>query len=58
VLHDKLGIVSGLMTTIHSTNDQVLTDVFHKDLHRARRRDEHDPTKTGAAAAVGLVLPS
>jgi len=59
VLHDKLGIVSGLMTTIHSyTNDQVLTDVFHKDLHRARAAAMNMiPTKTGAAAAVGLVLP-
>src|SRR5215510_16458280 len=59
VLHDKLGIVSGLMTTIHSyTNDQVLTDVYHKDLHRARAAAMNMiPTKTGAAAAVGLVLP-
>jgi len=59
VLHDKLGIVSGLMTTIHSyTNDQVLTDVFHKDLRRARAAGHNMiPTKTGAAAAVGLVLP-
>src|SRR5688572_7850923 len=59
VLHDKLGIQSGLMTTIHSyTNDQVLTDVFHKDLHRARAATQSMiPTKTGAAAAVGLVLP-
>jgi glyceraldehyde 3-phosphate dehydrogenase len=59
VLHDKLGITSGLMTTIHSyTNDQVLTDVFHKDLHRARAAAMNMiPTKTGAAAAVGLVLP-
>ena len=59
VLHDKLGIVSGLMTTIHAyTNDQVLTDVFHKDLRRARAAAMNMiPTKTGAAAAVGLVLP-
>jgi glyceraldehyde 3-phosphate dehydrogenase len=59
VLHEKLGIVSGLMTTIHSyTNDQVLSDVFHKDLHRARAAAMNMiPTKTGAAAAVGLVLP-
>jgi glyceraldehyde 3-phosphate dehydrogenase len=59
VLHDKIGIVSGVMTTIHSyTNDQVLTDVFHKDLHRARAAAMNMiPTKTGAAAAVGLVLP-
>jgi glyceraldehyde 3-phosphate dehydrogenase (phosphorylating) len=59
VLHDKLGMVSGSMTTIHSyTNDQVLTDVFHKDLHRARAAAMNMiPTKTGAAAAVGLVLP-
>ena len=50
---------SGLMTTIHSfTNDQVLTDVFHKDLRRARSATHNMiPTKTGAAAAVGLVLP-
>ncbi len=59
VLHNKLGIKSGLMTTIHSyTNDQVLTDVFHKDLRRARSATmSMIPTKTGAAAAVGLVLP-
>ena len=59
VLHEKIGIVHGLMTTIHSyTNDQVLTDVFHKDLHRARGAAHNMiPTKTGAAAAVGLVLP-
>ena len=59
VLHDKIGIVAGLMTTIHSyTNDQVLTDVFHKDLRRARSATQSMiPTKTGAAAAVGLVLP-
>jgi glyceraldehyde 3-phosphate dehydrogenase len=59
VLHDKIGVVSGVMTTIHSyTNDQVLTDVFHKDLRRARSATQSMiPTKTGAAAAVGLVLP-
>ncbi|MDJ0862061.1 MAG: type I glyceraldehyde-3-phosphate dehydrogenase [Gammaproteobacteria bacterium] len=58
-LHDKIGVVKGLMTTIHSyTNDQVLTDVFHKDLRRARSATQSMiPTKTGAAAAVGLVLP-
>jgi glyceraldehyde 3-phosphate dehydrogenase len=59
VLHDKIGVVSGVMTTIHAyTNDQVLTDVFHKDLRRARSATSSMiPTKTGAAAAVGLVLP-
>jgi glyceraldehyde 3-phosphate dehydrogenase len=59
VLHDNIGIVSGLMTTIHSyTNDQVLTDVYHEDLRRARSATmSMIPTKTGAAAAVGLVLP-
>jgi glyceraldehyde 3-phosphate dehydrogenase len=58
-LHDKLGIVNGLMTTIHAyTNDQVLTDVYHEDLRRARSATQSMiPTKTGAAAAVGLVLP-
>ncbi len=58
-LHDKLGVESGLMTTIHSyTNDQVLTDVYHEDLRRARSATmSMIPTKTGAAAAVGLVLP-
>ena len=58
-LHDKIGVVSGLMTTIHSyTNDQVLTDVYHEDLRRARSATmSMIPTKTGAAAAVGLVLP-
>jgi glyceraldehyde 3-phosphate dehydrogenase (phosphorylating) len=58
-LDDRIGVVSGLMTTIHSfTNDQVLTDVFHKDLRRARAAAHNIiPTKTGAAAAVGLVLP-
>jgi glyceraldehyde 3-phosphate dehydrogenase len=59
VLHEKIGIVHGLMTTIHSyTNDQVLTDVYHSDLRRARSATHSQiPTKTGAAAAVGLVLP-
>jgi glyceraldehyde 3-phosphate dehydrogenase len=59
VLHDKIGIVRGLMTTIHSyTNDQVLTDVYHSDLRRARSATMSQiPAKTGAAAAVGLVLP-
>jgi glyceraldehyde 3-phosphate dehydrogenase len=59
VLNDKVGIVHGLMTTIHAyTNDQVLTDVFHSDLRRARSATMSQiPTKTGAAAAVGLVLP-
>ncbi|MCP4044182.1 MAG: aldehyde dehydrogenase, partial [Gammaproteobacteria bacterium] len=58
-LNDKIGLESGLMTTIHAyTNDQVLTDVFHKDLRRARSATQSMiPTKTGAAAAVGLVLP-
>src|ERR1017187_9625548 len=58
-LHDKIGILSGVMTTIHSyTNDQVLTDVYHTDLRRARSATHSMiPTKTGAAAAVGLVLP-
>ncbi|HSD74410.1 MAG TPA: type I glyceraldehyde-3-phosphate dehydrogenase [Steroidobacteraceae bacterium] len=59
VLHDKVGVVSGIMTTIHAyTNDQVLTDVYHSDLRRARSATmSMIPTKTGAAAAVGLVLP-
>src|SRR5678810_426791 len=58
-LDDRIGVVSGLMTTIHSyTNDQVLTDVYHKDLRRARSATHNQiPTKTGAAVAVGLVLP-
>jgi glyceraldehyde 3-phosphate dehydrogenase len=58
-LHDRIGLVNGLMTTIHSyTNDQVLTDVYHTDLRRARAATmSMIPTKTGAAAAVGLVLP-
>ncbi len=58
-LMDAIGVDHGLMTTIHSyTNDQVLTDVYHSDLHRARSATQSMiPTKTGAAAAVGLVLP-
>jgi glyceraldehyde 3-phosphate dehydrogenase len=58
-LNDTIGVVSGLMTTIHAyTNDQVLTDVYHEDLRRARSATmSMIPTKTGAAAAVGLVLP-
>ena len=58
-LHDTIGVVNGLMTTIHAyTNDQVLTDVYHEDLRRARSATmSMIPTKTGAAAAVGLVLP-
>jgi glyceraldehyde 3-phosphate dehydrogenase len=59
VLHEGVGIEHGLMTTIHAyTNDQVLTDVYHSDLRRARSATMSQiPTKTGAAAAVGLVLP-
>jgi len=59
VLHQNIGIESGLMTTVHAyTNDQVLTDVYHSDLRRARSATmSMIPTKTGAAAAVGLVLP-
>ena len=58
-LNEGLGIVDGLMTTIHSyTNDQVLTDVYHNDPRRARAAALNIiPTRTGAAAAVGLVLP-
>jgi glyceraldehyde 3-phosphate dehydrogenase len=58
-LHQAIGLKSGVMTTIHSyTNDQVLTDVYHSDLRRARSATmSMIPTKTGAAAAVGLVLP-
>jgi glyceraldehyde 3-phosphate dehydrogenase (phosphorylating) len=58
-IDDRIGVQSGLMNTIHSfTNDQVLTDVYHKDLRRARSATHNMiPTKTGAAAAVGLVLP-
>ena len=59
VLHENIGVLSGVMTTIHAyTNDQVLTDVYHTDLRRARSATmSMIPTKTGAAAAVGLVLP-
>jgi glyceraldehyde 3-phosphate dehydrogenase len=59
VLHDTVGLVRGIMTTVHAyTNDQVLTDVYHSDLRRARSATQNMiPTKTGAAAAVGLVLP-
>jgi glyceraldehyde 3-phosphate dehydrogenase len=59
VLHDTVGLVRGIMTTVHAyTNDQVLTDVYHSDLRRARSATHNMiPTKTGAAAAVGLVLP-
>jgi len=58
-LNDKIGLLNGLMTTVHAyTNDQVLTDVMHEDLRRARSATQSMiPTKTGAAAAVGLVLP-
>src|SRR5210317_2499565 len=58
-LHEAIGVERGIMTTIHAyTNDQVLTDVYHKDLRRARSATQSMiPTKTGAAAAVGLVLP-
>ena len=59
VLHETVGLVRGIMTTVHAyTNDQVLTDVYHSDLRRARSATHNMiPTKTGAAAAVGLVLP-
>lgn len=58
-ISDGVGIESGLMTTIHSyTNDQKLSDVYHTDLYRARSATQSMiPTKTGAAAAIGLVLP-
>jgi glyceraldehyde 3-phosphate dehydrogenase len=58
-LHEKIGVLNGLMTTVHAfTNDQVLTDVYHEDLRRARSAVHNMiPTKTGAAAAVGLVMP-
>src|SRR6201996_2278873 len=59
VLHEKVGVLAGVMNTIHSyTNDQVLTDVYHSDLRRARSATQSMiPTKTGAASATGLVLP-
>ena len=59
VLHEHIGVLRGVMTTIHAyTNDQVLTDVYHSDLRRARSATmSMIPTKTGAASAVGLVLP-
>jgi glyceraldehyde 3-phosphate dehydrogenase len=59
VLNDSVGIVAGVMTTVHAyTNDQVLSDVYHTDLRRARSATQSMiPTKTGAASAVGLVLP-
>lgn len=59
VLHRELGIEQGLMTTIHAyTNDQVLTDMYHSDPFRARSATQSMiPSKTGAAEAVGLVLP-
>ncbi|MGO1462619.1 MAG: type I glyceraldehyde-3-phosphate dehydrogenase [Oleiphilaceae bacterium] len=58
-LHKTVGIESGLMTTIHSyTNDQKLSDVYHTDLYRARSATQSMiPTKTGAAAAIGKVIP-
>lgn len=58
-LHEAIGVKHGIMTTIHAyTNDQVLTDVYHSDLRRARSATMSQiPTSTGAAAAVGLVLP-
>lgn len=59
VLHDKAKVLRGFMTTVHAyTNDQSLTDTYHKDLRRARAAAQSMiPTKTGAAAAVGLVMP-
>jgi glyceraldehyde 3-phosphate dehydrogenase len=58
-LHERIGVVNGLMTTVHAyTNDQVLSDVYHEDLRRARSATmSMIPTKTGAASALGLVLP-
>lgn len=58
-LHEHIGVKAGIMTTIHAfTNDQVLSDVYHSDLRRARSATQSMiPAKTGAAAAVGLVLP-
>src|ERR1700683_2303330 len=59
VMHDEIGVLAGVMNTIHSyTNDQVLTDVYHTDLRRSRSATTSMiPTKTGAAAAGGLVWP-
>jgi glyceraldehyde 3-phosphate dehydrogenase len=59
ILNDNVGIVNGMMTTIHAyTNDQRLSDVYHSDLYRARAAAMNMiPTSTGAAAAVGLVVP-
>ena len=59
VLNDTVGVKRGLMTTVHAdTNDQKITDSYHKDIRRARSAlVSMIPTKTGAAAAVGLVLP-
>ena len=59
-LHEKIGIERGLMTTVHAyTNDQVLSDVYHSDLHRARSATQSIiPTKTGAASSIGLVIPT
>lgn len=58
-LHEKIGVENGVMTTVHAyTNDQVLTDIYHTDLRRARSATmSMIPTQTGAASAVGLVLP-
>jgi|TARA_B110001469_G_scaffold77252_1_gene73174 glyceraldehyde 3-phosphate dehydrogenase len=58
-LHDALGILSGYMTTVHAyTNDQQLSDVYHSDVYRARSATHSMiPTKTGAAVAIGDVLP-
>ncbi len=59
-LHDGIGIVSGLVNTVHSfTNDQNITDAYHSDMYRARAAGHSIiPTKTGAAAAIGLVIPA
>ena len=58
-LHDHIGVLNGLMTTIHAyTNDQRLIDVYHEDMRRGRApRPSMIPSKTGAAAAIGLVMP-
>lgn len=60
ILHEQVGIEQGLMTTVHAyTNDQVLVDTYHPDLYRARSATQSMiPTKTGAASAIGLVLPA